>query len=130
MFKFNFLFLNNVSSKEEVNMLVSRQIEKDYGIPTTAVLKKIQAREALGSVQVSKNFDLPHIEYDGKNQGVFLTNYFLQKNLYSSLFLIVNPQEINKELEKFLKNILNETGLESLRRCKNLNEFKKIIEGV
>lgn len=130
MFKYNFLFLNEVSSKEEVDILVSQQIEKTYGIPTTEVRKKIQMRKALGSVQVSKNFELPHIEYDGKSQGVFLVNYFLQEDLHSSLFLIVNPKEVNEDLEKFLKNILDETGLESLRRCKNSNEFEKIIRGV
>lgn len=128
MFKYNYFQLDNIGSKKELNQFISKKVETLYDIGAESVLSKITEREKLGSVEIGTNFDLPHIEYDGQVQGIILVNYKINHYSATSLFIILNVVYLDKSLEEFLTHILNDTGLDKLRNCRNTNDLQKIVE--
>lgn len=127
MFKYDFLSEHNFQSKEDMTHSVCKFISDEYGIELNDILIKINERERIGSVEVDKNFFLPHIEYSGDLQGLVLVNYKMNKEKYTSLFMIVNVTKVNEQLERFLMTCLNGQGMNELRNCNSQKEFEKII---
>lgn len=129
MFKYNYFQLDNINSKQELNQFISKKVETLYDIGAESVLTKIIERENLGSVEIGTNFDLPHIEYDGQEQGIILVNYKINNYYATSLFIILNVVYLDKDLGEFLNRILNDAGLDKLRNCRNINDLQRIVEG-
>lgn len=127
MFRSDYLSLVDALSPTDVGEQVSQYIADRYAITSADVLAKLQRRERLGPVAIAADFDLPHVEYSGAQQGVLLVQSLQAGRQHTALYLIVNVTHPDAELATWLQAILTTAGLAKLRRCHSLRELEKLI---
>ena len=130
MLRYDFLNLTKqILSEEELLSKYSEYLTLRYHIETAQIKELVQAREKLGTTLIAENFSLPHVHYEGKQQGILLVSYRnLDGKLSWKLVLVMNEAEPEPELTEFLTHNLTESGITRLKMCNSLSDLHKIIK--
>lgn len=108
---------------------IAQSIGPVFGLTPDQAAKCIADRNTLGATEIADDFDLPHLEVEGRLQGLALFEFIEHDEpIYHSLVLVVNSLQPAAELKPLLANLLQVEMLQVLRDCHTEQTFTKIIK--
>lgn len=108
---------------------IAQEVGPAFDCPIDDARELINARNKLGSTMIANDFDLPHLEITGLQQGLALIEFVKNDlTLYHSLVLVVDSNKVSKKLQLIMPTLLQDENIKLLRECHSEQTFTKLIK--
>lgn len=99
-------------------------IAQIYNLKLLDVQKSLNERDALGSVRIAEDIDLPHVELpEITNQGLV----WVRSEERNYLVMVIDSNKPSREVVDRLKKILSKNGLNDIRSVQSQSDLDKLM---
>ena len=99
-------------------------IAQIYNLKLLDVQKSLNERDALGSVRIAEDIDLPHVELpEITNQGLV----WVRSEELNYLVMVIDSNNPSSEVVDRLKKLLSKKGLNDIRSVQSQSDLDKLM---
>lgn len=99
-------------------------IAQIYNLKLLDVQKSLNERDALGSVRIAEDIDLPHVELpEITNQGLV----WVRSEELNYLVMVIDSNKPSSEVVDRLKKLLSKKGLNDIRSVQSQSDLDKLM---
>lgn len=99
-------------------------IAQIYNLKLLDVQKSLNERDALGSVRIAEDIDLPHVELpEITNQGLV----WVRSEELNYLVMVIDSNKPSSEVVDRLKKLLSKNGLNDIRSVQSQSDLDKLM---